>query len=60
MKQSKRVREWRLGSMSSPELYTANEEVSFQGRVYTTLVTHFNFGDVTWSPNQAPTLFRLK
>ncbi|STD24117.1 chitinase [Enterococcus mundtii] len=54
------VREWRLGSMSSPELYTANEEVSFQGRVYTTLVTHFNFGDVTWSPNQAPTLFRLK
>ncbi|MGG5312818.1 lytic polysaccharide monooxygenase [Enterococcus sp. DIV2381] len=54
------VREWKLGSMSSPELYTANEEVSYKGRVYTTLVTHFNYGDDTWAPDQAPTLFRLK
>ncbi|BBM13328.1 hypothetical protein IGK67_001487 [Enterococcus sp. AZ093] len=54
------IREWKVGSMASPERYSMNEEVRHNGRVYITIVPHFNFGDVTWAPDQAPTLFRLK
>ena len=54
------IREWKVGSMASPERYSMNEEVRHNGRIYITIVPHFNFGDVTWAPDQAPTLFRLK
>lgn len=56
----KGICEWRVGSMASPERYSMNEEVRHNGRVYITIVPHFNFGDVAWAPDQATTLFRLK
>lgn len=52
-------RQWQLGSFSAPQTYTANEEVIHQGNRYITLQTHLNYGDTTWAPDQAPSLFRL-
>ncbi len=52
-------REWLLGSVSQPQTYTANEVVVYQGKRYVTIQTHVNYGDVTWAPDQAPSLFHL-
>ncbi|EPN3648879.1 MULTISPECIES: lytic polysaccharide monooxygenase [Enterococcus] len=48
---------WEIGSFTSPELYTAGEIVSHKGNKYTILQTHFNYGDETWAPDLAPSLF---
>ncbi|MBE9897080.1 carbohydrate-binding protein [Enterococcus casseliflavus] len=53
------LRVWSMGSFSSPELYTAGERVLHLGKEYIVLQTHSNHGVSTWSPDQAPTLFRL-
>lgn len=50
-------RVFRLGSITTPELYTKDEVISYQGKTYHTLVTHYNYGDPSWNPQAAPTLF---
>ena len=52
-------RQWILGTFSSPQLYTKHEKVVYQGKLYVTLQTHINYGDTTWAPDQADTLFHL-
>lgn len=52
-------REFKLGTLDNPELYTQGEIVSYKGDLYTTLQTHMNHGDITWSPDVAVTLFKL-
>lgn len=52
-------RQWILGTFASPQLYTKHEKVVYQGKLCVTLQTHVNYGDTTWAPDQADTLFRL-
>lgn len=51
-------RVWKLGTFSAPEVYTSGEIVSHKGSNYVVINTHSNYGDATWSPDQAPTLFQ--
>ena len=44
------VREWKLGTFSKPELYTAGEKVQYKGKEYKVVITHNNYGDTTWAP----------
>lgn len=53
------IRVWKAGTFSKPELYTAGEKVQQNGLVYQVLSTHRNYGDSTWAPSEAPTLFKL-
>ncbi|MFT0132807.1 carbohydrate-binding protein [Candidatus Enterenecus avicola] len=39
-------------------MYTSGEIVSHKGSNYVVINTHSNYGDATWSPDQAPTLFQ--
>ena len=48
---------WKIGTFTSPELYTVGETVSHKGDKYTVLQTHFNYGDDTWAPDLAQSLF---
>ncbi|MGG5358928.1 hypothetical protein IGI57_001981 [Enterococcus sp. DIV0213j] len=50
-------REWKVGSFTAPELYTAGEMISYQGSNFRVLQTHFNYGDASWSPTGAAALF---
>ncbi len=52
-------REWKAGTFSSPETYTTGEMISYKGSNYRVIQTHVNYGDTTWAPDQAPTLFQL-
>ncbi|MEY8537007.1 lytic polysaccharide monooxygenase [Lactococcus muris] len=51
------VREFKLGSFTAPEVYSANEEIAYKGKLYKVLVTHFNYGDASWTPDNAASLF---
>ena len=51
------VRVWKLGTFSNPEYYAVNEEVAHKGKLYKVIQAHNNYGDATWSPDQADTLF---
>nr|WP_245341885.1 lytic polysaccharide monooxygenase [Enterococcus rivorum] len=51
------VREWKLGTFSKPELYTAGEKVQYKGKEYKVTITHNNYGDITWAPG-ANSLFK--
>ncbi|EKZ0165455.1 carbohydrate-binding protein [Enterococcus faecalis] len=53
-------REFKIGSFTKPELYNKDEIVSYKGGNYVTLVTHNNYGDSSWNPAEAHSLFRLK
>lgn len=55
-----KYRPFKLGTFDSPESYTVGELVEFNNKVYTTLQSHFNYGDTTWNPNDAKSLFNLK
>lgn len=57
---STEYRELKLGSLFKPELYTKDEVVSYQGKNYVSLVTHYNYGDASWNPAEALSLFRAK
>lgn len=51
------TREWKVGTFTSPEVYTAGEIVSYKGQKYSVLQSHSNYGDEAWSPEQANSLF---
>ncbi|MFC0757900.1 lytic polysaccharide monooxygenase [Enterococcus faecalis] len=51
---------WKVGTFSSPELYTSGEEVIYLNKIYVVIQTHRNYGDAEWSPDKALALFRLK
>lgn len=53
------VREWKVGSFSKPELYKAGEKVKHNNKMYKVLNTHYNYGDTTWAPSEATSLFAL-
>lgn len=53
-------RVWKVGTFSSPELYTAGEEIVYSGKVYKVIQTHNNYGDAGWKPTKTPALFSLK
>lgn len=53
-------RPFKLGSLFAPERYVANETVSHKGRTYKVLVTHNNYGDSSWNPTEAVTLFKAQ
>ncbi|MGC3074647.1 carbohydrate-binding protein, partial [Enterococcus faecalis] len=53
-------REFKLGSLFKRELYTTDEVVSYQGKTYVSLVTHYYYGDASWNPAEALSLFRDK
>lgn len=48
---------WSVGTMTNPIQYTAGETVSCNGKSYTVLQTHSNYGDANWSPESAKSLF---
>lgn len=51
-------REFKLGTLTKPEVYNAKEIVVYKGKFYETLVTHSNYGDTNWAPDVAITLFK--
>ena len=51
-------REFKLGTLTNPEVYNAKEIVVYKGKFYETLVTHSNYGDSSWAPDVAVTLFK--
>ncbi|HGH4033754.1 TPA: lytic polysaccharide monooxygenase [Enterococcus faecium] len=51
------AREWKVGTFTSPEIYAAGEIVSYKGNNYSVLQSHSNYGDESWSPEQALSLF---
>lgn len=51
-------REFKLGSITNPELYEKGEIVSYEGTNYISLVTHYNYGDASWNPKEAHSLFK--
>lgn len=53
-------RQFELGSLTNPVLYTKDEIIFHEGKLYTTLVTHYNYGDPSWAPDSAASLFRIK
>lgn len=53
-------KKWELGSMTTPKLYVTGEIVNHKGIVYKVLQTHFNYGDSTWAPDAADSLFQVK
>lgn len=53
-------RKFKVGSFVKPELYTKGEIVSYEGQNYISLVTHINYGDASWNPIEAPSLFKIK
>ncbi|EGO6697929.1 carbohydrate-binding protein [Enterococcus faecalis] len=53
-----KYREFKLGSLTKPELYSAKEIVTYKGSFYETLVTHNNYGDESWTPDKANNLFK--
>lgn len=53
-------REFKLGTHGEPEAYAHDEIVSYQGDLYTTLQAHSNYGDESWNPKDATSLFELK
>lgn len=46
--------------MTTPKLYVTGEIVNHKGIVYKVLQTHFNYGDSTWAPDAADSLFQVK
>lgn len=52
-------RTFKVGSFSKPELYTKGEIVSYKGNNYVSLVTHYNYGDPSWNPKEALSLFSI-
>ncbi|MDR0921574.1 MAG: lytic polysaccharide monooxygenase [Lactobacillales bacterium] len=52
------IREFTLGTFFNPTFYSVNEIVYYEGNYYETLVTHYNYGDSTWAPDQASSLFK--
>lgn len=53
-------REFKVGTFTNPELYAKDEVVSYKGKNYISLVTHYNYGDSSWNPDEAQSLFKLK
>ncbi|EHB5085181.1 carbohydrate-binding protein [Enterococcus faecalis] len=51
-------REFKLGSITNPELYEKGAIVSYEGTNYISLVTHYNYGDASWNPKEAHSLFK--
>lgn len=51
-------REFKLGLITNPELYAKGEIVSYEGINYISLVTHYNYGDASWNPKEAHSLFK--
>ncbi len=54
------LKEFKVGSFTKPELYTKGDIVSYKGKNYISLVTHYNYGDGSWNPEEAPSLFKIK
>ncbi|EOB2772728.1 lytic polysaccharide monooxygenase [Enterococcus faecalis] len=54
------LREFKVGSFTKPELYTKGDIVSYKGKIYISLVTHYNYGDGSWNPEEASSLFKTK
>lgn len=53
-------RQFELGSLFNPVRYTKDEIIFHEGKLYTILVTHDNYGDPSWAPDSAASLFRIK
>lgn len=53
-------REWELGSFTNPTSYETGETIVHNGKEYVVLQGHLNYGDITWAPDAAPSLFQLK
>ncbi|EGO7852062.1 hypothetical protein FH943_002659 [Enterococcus faecalis] len=39
---------------------TKGDIVSYKGENYISLVTHYNYGDGSWNPEEASSLFKIK
>lgn len=52
-------REFKFGSITSPESYATGEVVEYKNNSYKVLQGHSNYGDTTWAPDLAPALFGL-
>jgi len=53
-------REFKIGTLTEPQKYEKGEVVLYKGDLYTTLQTHSNYGDESWNPKDAVTLFVFK
>lgn len=53
-------REFKLGTYDIPESYAKDEVVSYKGDLYTTIQAHSNYGDTSWNPKDATSLFEIK
>ncbi|MBC1935967.1 carbohydrate-binding protein [Listeria grandensis] len=53
--------EWKLGTFTAPILYTAGDIVSYNSKEYKVVITHQNYGDITWAPGaNGNSLFVIK
>lgn len=50
--------EWKVGLYTKPILYTAGEAVLHNGKEYTVVITHLNYGDMNWAPGNNNSLFK--
>lgn len=55
---SEGTNEWKAGTIMNPVLYTAGDVVTYKGKEYIVIVTHYNYGDTNWAPGSAQTLFK--
>lgn len=57
-KEIKGYRVWELGTLTKPVSYNAGEKISHKGQNYEVINTHNNYGDSSWAPNTAASLFK--
>ncbi|ODJ71163.1 lytic polysaccharide monooxygenase [Brochothrix thermosphacta] len=48
---------WVLGSLDNPVEYKKDQIVTHKGKTYKTITSHLNYGDASWAPDVAITLF---
>lgn len=51
------IGEWKVGTLTLPEVYTAGETIIYHGKLFKVVQTHNNYGDENWSPELAESLF---
>lgn len=51
-------RQFKLGSIAAPEFYQVGEIIQYNGTLYNVLNAHNNYGDSSWAPDTALSLFK--
>ncbi|EUJ35680.1 chitin binding domain-containing protein [Brochothrix campestris FSL F6-1037] len=54
------INEWVPGTLTAPVEYKLGQMVTYKGKTYETINAHLNYGDSSWAPDSALSLFKLK